>query len=141
MNEEIHPVKIKKSGPVNSRPVILTLICLFCYVFFSLLALFFLAGIIWTDWVITVTNQYAPSELFSATRIRFYFIAGFLLHLLALTGSILIWRLKKTGYFLLGLSCLAIASIQSLVPQITITTTAAYILLLVLLGIFYRRLH
>ncbi len=141
MEEKIKPVKIPKAGQAASRPVLLTVFCLFSFVFFSVMSLLFFMGAFWSGWVTRVTNQYTPSEIYTKNQILIIFLAGFLLHLLAFTGTILIWNLRKTGYYLFGLSCLIIASFQSFQPQIAVTTTAIYILLLLFFGIFFRRLH
>ncbi|MEI7500966.1 MAG: hypothetical protein WCK84_11020 [Bacteroidota bacterium] len=141
MKEKIRPIKQPKPVPVTSRPVFLTILCLFSYVFFSILSILFFIGIFWSGWVTNVINQYSPSEIYSKTQIMLIFIAGFLIHLLAFTGSILIWNLRKTGFYLLSLSCLIVAIFQSFQPQIEVTTTAIYILFLPLFGIFFRRLH
>ncbi len=148
MDEGIQPVKVKpvrvkpaKDGPVASRPVFLTLVCLFSFVFFAIMSLLFFAGIFWSKWITSVTNQYAPPGLYALSTIRLIFTGGFLLHALALTGSILMWNLRKAGYYLVALSCILIASFQLIQPQIAVTTTAVYILLLLMFGIFFRRLH
>jgi hypothetical protein len=143
MDEGIQPVKVKpaKTGPVKTRPVLMTVLCLFSFVFFAIMAVLFFAGIFWSDWITSVTNQYAPPGLYALSTIRLIFTGGFLLHALALSGSILLWNLRKEGYYLLALSCILIASFQLIQPQIAVTTTAVYILLLLMFGIFFRRLH
>ena len=139
MKDEIRPIKTPKINPVNSRPFFLTLISLFSWVFFGLLSILFLTGIFWSAWVTRVTNHYIPSETWSVTQVRLIFAAGFLLHLLAFTGIILTWNMKKTGYYLLAISCLVIAAAQSLQPQIAASATALYILFILAFGIFYRK--
>jgi hypothetical protein len=141
MEPEIIPFNPPITGPVKSRPVFLTILCLFSYIFFSVLTILFCLGIFWSEWVTRVINQYSHPEIYTKTQILILFFAGFLLHLLAFIGSVLIWNLRKTGYYLLGLSCLIVATLQSFQPQIAVTTTAVYILLLLLFGIFFRRLH
>jgi hypothetical protein len=141
MKEEIRPIELPKTGPVTSRPVFLTILCLFSYVYFSVLTILFFIGILWSDWIIRVTSQYAQPEIYSKSQILLFFLAGFLFHLLAFTGSILIWNLRKTGYYILGLSCLIIAMGQFILPNIAVTTTTVYILLLILFGIFFRKFH
>jgi len=143
MDEGIQPVKVKpaKSGPVKTRPVLMTVLCLFSFVFFAIMAVLFFAGIFWSDWITSVTNQYAPPGLYALSTIRLIFTGGFLLHALAFTGSILLWNMRKGGYYLLAISCILIASFQLIQPQIAVTTTAVYILLLLMFGIFFRWLH
>jgi len=139
--EEIQPLTPATVNQVKPRPVVLTILCLFSFVYFSALSFLFFMGSFWSGWVTQVTNQYSPPEMYSKNQILFTFLAGFTLHLTALTGTVLIWKLKRPGYYLTGLSCLIIAFYQSIQPQITVTTTVTYIFFLISFGLFYRRLH
>ena len=141
MDEEIRPAEIKEVVPQRPRPLILTLLCLFTLVYFALLTLLFLAGLFNTGRIAVVMNQYMPAEGFTKVQSLFVFLAGFTLHGLAFTGVVLIWNLRKTGYYLLGLSCLIIAAVQLLNPTAAITSTAVYIIILFLFGLFFRRMH
>jgi hypothetical protein len=139
--EEIHPLDPASINQVKTRPVVLTILCLFSFVYFSVFSFLFFMGSFWSGWVTQVTNQYSPSEIYSKNQILFTFLAGFILHLTALTGIVLIWNLKRPGYYLTGLSCLIIAFYQSIQPQIAVTTTVTYIFFLISFGLFYKRLH
>ena len=143
MEEGVKPVKIRpaKPGPVISRPVFLTILCLFSFVFFGILSIILFLGVFWSGWITQVTNQYDPPENFTKNQILIYLLAGFLLHALSFAGTILIWKLKRSGYYLLGFSCLVMATIQTYQPEVSISTTGVYIILILLFGIFFRRLH
>ena len=141
MNEEIKPVKIPNTGQEKFRPVLLSVLCFFSFVFFAVLSVLFFIGLFYSGWITSVSNQYIPHEAVSKSHIFIILLAGFLLHFMAFTGSVLIWNLHKTGYYILGFSCLIIAGYQTLQPQITVTTTAIYIVLLLLFGLFFRRLQ
>ena len=141
MNEEIRPIKIQESGQVKSRPVLLSVLCLFSFVFLGMLSIFFFTGMFFSGWITSVTNQYFPKEAIQQSHILIITGAGFLLHLLAIAGSIMIWNLKKTGFYMLGFSCIIITIYQTFRPQISLSTTALYIILILLFGLFFRRLH
>lgn len=125
----------------ETRPVLLTIFCLSTFVFFVTLSVLFFIGIIYSDLITGVTDQYIPENKYSTSQFRVLFIAGFLLHALAFAGVILIWRLKKAGYYLLGVSCLVIASFQLFQPGFTVASTSVYIFILICFGMFYKWFH
>jgi hypothetical protein len=122
------------------RPFILTLICLFSFVFFGLLTFVFLFAIFYSGTITDMVLRYAPENSPVAISVFFYITGGFLLHGIALTGNILIWRMKKLGYLLFGISSLIIAAYQLMATQISPFTTAFYICLIIAFGLFYKRL-
>ncbi len=141
MVEEVKPVKEKKTGPSGRRPVLLTIASLFAMVFFTVIAALFGAALAGAEWIARVTNQYVQHDTWSAGEVGWLFTMGLILHLAGLTGVILIWFMKKAGYLLMGISCLIIALFQLFNPQFTVATVAAYILLILFFGLFYRRFH
>lgn len=141
MDEDIELNGTIETGKVNPRPSVLTLLCLFFYVYFGLLTLLFFAGLINSGWITLVTNQYISTESCTKSQIWLLFGAGFLLHGLSFTGIVLMWNLRKAGYYFLGISCLAIATYQLINPLTAITSTAIYIIIIIFFGIFYKRMH
>jgi hypothetical protein len=141
MDEEIKTNDIDEIAMVKPRPLLMTLLCLISFVYFSVLSLLFIAGLFYSGWIARVTMQYMPAGENTKTQILLFFCAGFLLHGLAFAGVLLIWNLRKTGYYLLGISCLIIAAYQLLVPFSAITSTAVYVVFLFLFGIFFWRMH
>ncbi|MCX6247772.1 MAG: hypothetical protein NTW10_08575 [Bacteroidetes bacterium] len=144
MTEETEETKQSEPGntkPVKPRPVLLTALCLFSFVYFGLLALLFLPGIFYSGAITGVIDKYLPTGLYSNTEIRMVFAAGFLLHALGLAGSIVMWNLRKTGYYLLAGACIIVASMQTFRPDISVTSTAVYIIFILLFGVFFKRLH
>ena len=141
MNEETSPVNVPQPGRVMPRPVLLSVICLFSLVFFSILSLLFIAAVLYSGWITDVTNQYIPDMPHSKSRVSLILIAGAFLHLLGLTGTLLIWRMQKRGYYMLGLSCLVISAFQAFQAPVSISMTAVYISIILLFGLFFRRLR
>ncbi|MEI6435717.1 MAG: hypothetical protein WCP32_12790 [Bacteroidota bacterium] len=125
----------------ETRPVLLTVLCLAAFMFFAILSVLFFTGIIYSEWITGVTDQYIPENKYSTSQFRVLFVSGFLLHALAFVGVILIWRLIKTGYYLLGISSLVIASYQLFQPGFTVASTSVYIFLLICFGMFYKWFH
>lgn len=141
MKVEIQPTHIKITGKDKTRPVFLSVLCIFSIVYFSLLTILFLVGIFYSGTITKVIDQYAPEEIFTKMQIRMVFTGGFLLHILGLSGTVMLWNLRKTGYYLLSLSCLITALFQIFRPDIAVTSTVVYILMILLFGIFFKRLN
>jgi hypothetical protein len=138
-DEEKLPDETRTEIIVKPRPVLLSVLCIFSFVYFGLLSVLFLAGLYNASAIASVTGIYTPGEMFSKSEIRLLFTGGMLLHLIGFAGVVLLWRLRKTGYYILGLSCIIIASFQTFRPDISVTTTAIYVLMIFLFGVFYKR--
>ena len=128
-------------GDSKSRPVVLSILCLFGFVYFTLLSLLFILAIFYSGWITEVTNKYMPAEAVTRSRVLLVFITGALLHAVAFAGLILIWNRRKMGYFLLGIPCFAIAAWHLFQSQISISSTLVYIIFIIVFGLYYRRLR
>jgi len=125
----------------HPRPVLLTLLCLFSFVFYGLISVFFLLALFSSGWISEVRSKYLPEDTESRGMIILITVFGLLLHLVALAGSIYMWYRRKSGYLMLSISTLIIALYHLLSDSISIFITSVYILLIILFGIFYRRFH
>ncbi|MCX6266251.1 MAG: hypothetical protein NTW16_02690 [Bacteroidetes bacterium] len=141
MAEEINPKETCDVNQTFPRPFLLTVLCLISLVYFLLLTIFFTAGLFNAGWITSVMNQYVSGGNLTKTQTVLVFGSGFFLHGLAFAGVILIWNLRKIGYYFLGISCLIAASYQLINPLTAVTPTAIYIGLILVFGFFYRRLH
>lgn len=141
MDEEQKTNEAEKTGRQQTRPVFLTALCLFSFVYFGLFTALFLLGLFYSETITTVIAQYLPAEIHPSSGVRWIFAGGFLLHLLGFIGSVLVWKLRKSGYYLIAGACLAVAVFQTFRPDISVASTAVYITLLILFGVFFRRLH
>jgi hypothetical protein len=122
------------------RPFILTLLCLFSFVFFGLMTIVFLFALFYSGSITDMVLRYSPENPSAGITVGVYIVGGFILHAIAFSGIILIWRLKKIGYWLFGIASLIIASYQLFATQISPLTTALDVILLIAIGIFYKRL-
>ena len=151
--EAINPEKIRrhKSSPHDvthilrkhkqPRSVLLSALCIFSFVFYGLISLIFLFALFYSGWISEVRNKYLPEGQQSKEMIILITTCGFLLHLISLTGSIKMWYRRKSGYLMLSISTLIITLFQLFSDRISILTTAVYITLIILFGIYYRRFH
>jgi hypothetical protein len=115
--------------------------CIFAFVFYGLISLLFLFALFSSGWISEVRNKYLPDGTESKQMVILITAAGFLFHLISLIGSINIWYRRKSGYLMLSISTLIIATFQLFSDRISVFTPAVYICFIILFGIFYRRFH
>lgn len=125
----------------RSRPAFLTLLCLFSFVFYGLISLVFFLALFFSGWIADVRSKYLPEGTESKGIIILITLAGLLLHLVSLTGSIYMWYRRRSGYLMLSISTLIILLYQLLSSSISVLTTVVYFIFIILFGIFYRRFH
>jgi len=125
--------------PGNKRPFFLTILCLFSGVYFFLFTILFLSGFFYSGWVTDAINLYAPIDQYSLTAVRLVLGVFAALFILGLSGIIIMWNLRKTGYYLFGISSLILASSQFLVSRISFSGALVLIPLLILFGFYFRR--
>ncbi len=140
MTEEIKPVKVGEKQVERSRPVLLSVLCLFSFIYFGLVAIIFLTSALWSGRIASVVNSYVPEDIFTHSQLLLVFLGGFLINSVTFAGVVLIWRLRRTGYYLLAAGGFSMAAFQLLIPRAALTTTGLYIAMVVLFGIFFRRL-
>ena len=138
--EQAKPIPIEPSKTPQKRPLLLSILCLFSFVYFSILSTLFLLAIFYSGSVTEVVNLYTPGDNLSRGQIILVFLAGFLVHAMAFAGTVLIWSLRKIGYYFLGISCLVISSYQLFQPQFTVTSLSVYFFMIISFGLFFRRL-
>lgn len=135
-----HPEKKEEStAPLTRRPFLLTIVCLFSFSFFGFISALFLLSCFYSGRITEVLNKYRPEDTRSKGMMALFLLGGFLLHVSSLTGSVMIWKMKRTGYYLFSVSALIISAYQLLQANIYFTSTLVYIILVVLFGIFFKR--
>jgi hypothetical protein len=122
------------------RPLVLTALSLFSFVYFGILSLLLLLSVFYSGWITSLMNTYNPGSPKPGALVSLVFVLLFLFHALCFTGTLLIFRLKKTGYYIYGVAALVISGYQLFQPQIPVYSTAIPVVLLILFGIFFRRL-
>jgi hypothetical protein len=122
------------------RPLVLSLLCLFSFVFFGLIAVLFLLSDIYSGRIAEVLNHYITGTALTTAGVAGITTGGFILHAACVAGCILMWRMKRGGYYIFGISALLISLYQLFRNHVPMGTTVVYILLIVLFGLFYRKM-
>jgi hypothetical protein len=138
--EEIRTTPGNTQEKTAKRSFLLTVLCLFSFVFFGLITVLFLFALLYSGSITDMVLRYAPENSPSRVTVLFYILGGFLLHGLSLAGIIMIWRMRRLGYILFGASAMMIAAYQLYATQISPLTTAFYIALIFSFGFYLKKL-
>ena len=124
----------------SGRPLWLSALCIFSWILYGCLAALFILALFYTGWITELIVQYVPDKSWVSGEVILLFLCGFMLYVIAFTGVILMWKLRRTGYYLFTIPTLLIAAFHLFRPDISWISTALYILLVILFGIFLRRM-
>ena len=126
---------------ISKRPLWLSALCILSWIYYGLLAALFILVLFYTGWVTELVVQYVPDKSWVSGEVILVFLGGCLLHLIAFTGVIYMWNLHRVGYYIFTIPTLLIAAFHLFRPDISWISTAMYILLVALFGIFLRRMN
>ncbi|MFH1160719.1 MAG: hypothetical protein V1733_07210 [bacterium] len=121
------------------RPLVLSALCIFSWIYFGLMALLFLTAALYNGWITEIVHQYLPESALSEGVTLGLFLTGFLLHATSFAGVIFLWKLRKIGYVLFSIPALLVVLVHLFRSDISWIVTALYILLVISFGIYYRR--
>lgn len=135
------PATLPKSPQKTEVPFLIRITAVAALVFFFVLMVLFLAGLIWSELIGEITGYYQIAKNGTVPSVLYMFLLAFLTHASAFAGILLLlfWR-KKTGYYLLGIGCMTIMVYQILLPAWAIVPSALYFILLMLFGFLFPKL-
>ncbi|MCX6286865.1 MAG: hypothetical protein NTY96_07110 [Bacteroidetes bacterium] len=136
---DIHSPNIPAPLPQRKRPFFLEVLCIFGWVYFFVFSVLFIAGFFFSGWVTNAINLYAPVSQYSHIEVKMIFAMYSVLFMLAFSGIILMWNLRRYGYYFYGVSVLILASFQLFMPGIAFSGTIIFIAFLILFGLYFRR--
>ena len=100
-------VKPLKAG-IKKRSFLCWIVLSMALTYFLILALFFLAGSVFSDNIIQVISSYYGPEDASPERFRWFVMTGAALYMSAAAGIILIMLNHKAGFFIFFIAALTI---------------------------------
>ena len=121
------------------RPLFLSILCIFSWIYYGIIAVLFLLGMFYNGLVTETLNRYLPEEKQGGGQIFLVFFIGFFLHSVAFTGVVFLWKQRRPGYYLFGISSLVMAGFHLLRSDISWISTALYVCMVILFGIFFLR--
>lgn len=133
-----HVDQRNETGKQHKRPLLLSLLCFFAWIYYGILTLLFLLGLFYSEWISEVIHQYLPQEGNAAIPVYLLFLGLFLLHGTAFSGVILLWKLRPAGYIIFAVPSILIALFHLFRPDISWASTAVCAILIILFGLYYR---
>jgi hypothetical protein len=122
------------------RPFFLTLLCLFAIAFFGLISLLILISLLYSGTFRDLINTYIIGEPVTWASVFFILLLLLILYGSSVAGVLLMWRMRRPGYYLFSIPVLAISVFQLLQKEIPVLSTGILIALLVLFGIFIKKM-
>jgi len=127
--------------PKHDRPFLMTILCLFSWVYFGLLFALFITGLIYSGWVTDAINLYTDVSQYSKIGVSLVLGISSVMFLLALTGSVLLWKMRRPGLYVFGISALLLICLQIYRPGLSFSGAGISIALFILFALYYRRLR
>lgn len=124
---------------MRKRPFILTALCLVSFIFFGLISLLLLLSLLYSGSFRNLINTYVTGDPVSFAGVFFVLLLMFLLTAAAFTGTLLMWRLSRKGYYLFVIAVITICGYQLFRNEIPVLSTAILFFLFVSFSIFYKR--
>ena len=134
-----HENDIEKQEEIK-RPWILSILCIVFFVHSTVLIFLFLLGTIYNTWLTEVINNFAESNSYGKAQVFIISIAGFFLYGFFFTGTFYLWKMKKKGLIILVTSVFLILIFTFFIGAGSMINCIIYIVLLLLLALFYRKL-
>jgi len=125
---------------MTARPLILSVLCIFSWIYFGMIALVFLFAAVYSGRITGLAHQYLSERVLTKGLTLGFSLTGFFLHGASFTGVILLWNLRKTGYYFFSIPALLIVFLHLFRSDISWFATALYVLLIIAFGIYYRRM-
>ena len=133
------PVPLPDQHGASRRPFLLTLLCLAALASFGLITLLLLPSLFYSWSFTNLINTYITGPPVSSGTVFLVMLLLIILYATACAGIILIWRLKRAGYFVFGIPVLLLTVYQLFQADIPILSTAILIFFLIGFGLFYRK--
>ncbi|MCB0805977.1 MAG: hypothetical protein KDC05_09285 [Bacteroidales bacterium] len=122
----------------TARPFFLSILCVALFVYAAFMTLLFVLSLVYNQWLREVVTDYFNTPGSSGQRILLIGLFGLVMHIVLLSGSWLMWRLKRLGYFL----TLAVFILLIIMPFIfgvgSWFSTLIYVLAILLFSVYYR---
>ena len=127
-------------SPKAKRPVLLTALCIFASVFFGLIALILLVALFYSGSFMELINTYTDEPV-SYGQLMALLSSMFLLVTAAVAGIYLMWRMKRTGYYVFSIPILTVCIFQLSMSRIPVFSTWMLVMFIILFGLFFTKLR
>jgi len=144
MPEEQNPESANSSAPKkkHSRPLGLSLLLIFSFVYNGLLLLVMLAGLFYPDIVQNILQQYYKQVYISGAIAVLFTIAGTIVFGISFYGLILLWRYKRRGFTFYALAqAILLFTLVIIFRSYDYTNIAIAVAVLVIFGLYAKNME
>jgi hypothetical protein len=135
LNDPVGP-KVEKK-----RPLGLSLLLIFSFVYNGLLSLVMLAGLFYPDIVQNILQQYYKQIYISGTAAFLFALAGTIIFGISFFGLILLWRYKRRGYTFYALAqVIMLFTLVVILRSYDYTNIAIVVVVLVIFGLYAKNM-
>jgi hypothetical protein len=130
--------KAKKSR--YPRPLLFSALCGGALIYSVLMVMLFTAGLIKNRWLTNVLTDFFPDRFFTYAGTLFFTITGLVVHLISISGLILLIRLRRTGFYLFTSAIVLIIVVPYLYGSGNWLSGVIFTSLLILISFFFKKL-
>lgn len=122
----------------NPRPFFLSILCVAVFVYSVVFILIFSALAVFSNWFKIVLTDFLPELEIERSRIIWFAITGIAFYSLAFVGAYLMWKLKRTGFYIYVVASALISAVPYLFGLGGITNVIVFSLLTAAFMFFFK---
>lgn len=130
-----------KENTSVTRPFFFSVICFSIFIYSGFLSLLFLLALINNNWVTQILIEYFPEKSISSTSVFLLSSAFLVLNILSFSGTYLLWKMRRTGFFIFLFATLVIIALPFILGYGNLISSAILLIVVLLIAIYYNRLH
>jgi len=123
------------------RPFFLSILCVAIFSYSTLFILIFLTGVLFNSWITNVLNDFLIEGEVERNSILLFSITGIILYSLSFYGAFIIWKLKRNGFYIFLTSSFLIIFLPYLFHFGNLISGVVLLMLILLILMYYRKLH
>jgi hypothetical protein len=143
MSEEQNPEKVDIDAQIKkkNRPLGLSLLLIFSFVYNGLLMIVMVAGLIFPGIVQNILQQYYKQIYISGTAAILFTLAGLIVFGISFLGLILLWRYKRRGFTYYALAqVILLFALVVILRSYDYTNIAIALAVLVIFGLYAKNM-
>lgn len=141
MSEHKSGVQPPEHEIIKRRPLGLSVLLLFSFVYNGLLLLAMIAALFSVNIVQSILQQYYKHIYISHTSALMFAVTGTLIFGVSFWGLILLWKLKRKGfYFYASAQAVMLASLMFIFKSFDVVNIAIALLVIIIIGLYSKNM-
>lgn len=141
MSEQKSGVQPPEHEIIKRRPLGLSVLLLFSFVYNGLLLLAMIAALFSVNIVQSILQQYYKHIYISHTSALMFAVTGTLIFGVSFWGLILLWKLKRKGfYFYASAQAVMLASLMFIFKSFDVVNIAIALLVIIIIGLYSKNM-